>query len=534
MSAQSTTYNDNLAMIRQNPALLSSLALLHRGLEKESLRVTPAGKLSQTAHPISLGSALCHSRITTDYSEALLEFITPVRNSIQGVLSDLEKTHQFTYQSLASQQEMLWTASMPCQLGEEKDIPVARYGNSNVAQMKTVYRLGLGHRYGRQMQTISGIHYNFSLSERFWANYQRALGSTQDHAEFKTDQYFHMIRNFRRFVPLLVYLFGASPALCRSFLKGNQPHSLQPFDDHTWYGEYATSLRMGDLGYQSSAQESLSICYNSLDDYITSLRKGITEPHADYQDIGLKDADGNYQQLNTALLQIENEFYSTIRPKRVAASGEAPINALARGGVEYIEVRCVDINPFLPMGIDGREIQFLDLFLLFCLLQPSPTFNGTDFQRAQNNLKKVVERGRDPELKLEPLSTDQQPQAHFRDWAAQLLQSMKPLAQLLDSMHAGNDYQNTMQLQSLKIEDDALTPSAQVLQSMRDNELTFAQFMLNQASYWQSHFCDQRMPDKVKQNYEAQAADSLAKQATIEEADNMAFDDYLKDFYQQY
>ncbi|CAA0116936.1 Glutamate--cysteine ligase [BD1-7 clade bacterium] len=534
MSATPNTYAQNLSMIRQNPALLSSLALLHRGIEKESLRVTPTGKLAQTGHPLSLGSALCHPKITTDYSEALLEFITPVRNSVDGALGDLEATHRFTYQMLANQQEVLWPASMPCQLGEEKDIPVARYGNSNVATMKTIYRVGLGHRYGRQMQTISGIHYNFSLSERFWANYQRLLDNTEGHDQFKTEHYFHLIRNFRRYVPLFVYLFGASPALCRSFLKGGQPHNLSQFDEHTWYGPHSTSLRMGDLGYSSSAQEKIYICYNSLDDYIQSLRKAITEPHEAYENIGLKNADGDYQQLNTSLLQIENEFYSTIRPKRVAASGEAPINALARAGVEYIEVRCIDINPFLPMGIDSGEIQFLDLFLLYCLFQPSPAFVGEDFERCQRNLKKVVAEGRDPALEIEALSTDSQPITGFIEWASHLLDDMRPLAELLDTLHAGTPFQTILLMQRKKLDDPSLTPSQQILTSMQSNGQTFAEFMGHQAKHWQSHFCGDSLSDNALAQHQALAADSIAKQETIESADNMAFDAYLQDFYQQY
>ena len=527
----SNTYRDHLNLIRQQPALLNALANLSRGIEKESLRTNNDGSLSQSLHPQTLGSALCHSKITTDYSEALLEFITPVHGTIQGALAELSDIHHFTYQKLAQQDELLWTSSMPCQLGAEKDIPVAVYGSSNVATMKTVYRYGLGQRYGRHMQTVSGIHYNFSVSDNFWAHYQRALGNTDANADFKTQQYFNLIRNFRRHVPLLVYLFGSSPALCRSFLKAGQDHNLEKFDDHTWYGRYATSLRMGDLGYQSSEQDSLFVCYNCIDDYIVSLKAAIKDSHPAYEKIGLFNAEGEQHQLNTSLLQIENEFYSTIRPKRIAASGEAPINALARGGVEYIEVRCMDINPFSPIGIDLETAKFLDLFLLYCLLSDSPKLNPVECKLTEENLKLVVEQGRKPGLQLQQVDGSQ---VDFKTWGLELLQDMQPLAEVLDSLKADKNYHASLSQQSKKMLDVSLTPSALVLQQMRDKKLSFAEFSRQQSQHWQQHFINKTMITEIKERFEAYAADSIAQQKTIEAADKGDFAAYLADFYSQY
>ena len=522
-------FDQNLDIIRKTPAILPSLANIQRGIEKESLRVQPSGRLAYTAHPQGLGSALCHPKITTDYSESLLEFITPVHNSVRGCLQDLTEIHQFVYEELEKQDEMLWTSSMPCQLGKADEIPVAQYGISNVAKMKTVYRLGLGHRYGRPMQTISGIHYNFSLSDKFWANYKLARHNTQTMSDFKTDQYFGLIRNFRRLAPLLIYLFGASPALCRSFLQGREP-DLDKFDDHSWYGRYATSLRMGDLGYTSSAQSSLSVCYNSLQEYIASLRKAITEPHPDYETIGIKDKNGNYQQLNTSLLQIENEFYSLIRPKRIAASGEAPINALARGGIEYIEVRCLDINPFTAVGIDSETIHFIDLFLIYCLLQESPLCLDNECRQTRLNITNTVRSGRAPDFCLEfdgstiPLT----------EWANRLLSDMQPMAAILDSLHATPVYQNAIHTQKARLDNPNLTPSAQVLQTMRDENITFAEFARRQSMIWKNHFAGNRLTPGKRDYFEELAADSVVQQKTIEAADAVPFEQYLKDFYQQY
>lgn len=526
----SATLVNNLRLLQGNAALLKSLCTLNRGIERESLRVTPQGKLALTPHLKSLGSTLCHPKITTDYAEALLELITPVHNSIGSCIEDLDDIHRFVYEELARQQEMLWSSSMPCQLGKAEDIQIAQYGTSNIAKMKMAYREGLAHRYGKAMQTISGIHYNFSLSDKFWPTYQQALGNQEPINTFKTARYFGLIRNFRRWVPLLVYLFGASPAVCRSFLQGQQQHQLTPFDEHSWHGEFATSLRMGDLGYQSSAQNALFVCYNTLDNYIESLRKAITVPHPDYAALGIRNADGSYRQLNTSLLQIENEFYSVIRPKRITASGEAPINALKRGGVEYIEVRCMDINPFTPMGIDARTMRFLDLFLLFCLFEDSPEFTDAECLNIGSNLKAVVANGRAPSC---PLTMNGE-NIEFREWAHGLLNAMLPLAQTLDTLHATQTYQATWMEQAAKVANTELTPSAQVLATMRRESITFAEFSRRQSEQWRGYFAEKPLPASKRAVFEELAADSLVQQKAIEAADTLAFDVYLNNFYQQY
>src|SRR5690606_12149910 len=274
----------------------ATFAGILRGLEKESLRVLPDGTLAQTDHPSGLGSALKHPHITTDYSEALLEFITEPFRKVDDLLQQLEDVHRFTYQQLDQQGERLWPASMPCALGSDDQIPVARYGTSNSGTMKTIYRVGLGHRYGRAMQTIAGVHYNFSFSAELWEWLRTQEDSSESLQDFKTRRYFGLIRNFRRYFWLLIYLFGASPAVCSSFVKGRE-HRLQPLgsDGYTLHLPYATSLRMGDLGYQSSAQEALLVDYNQLSSYLQTLCGAITRSHPAYADIGLLDEQGQYR-----------------------------------------------------------------------------------------------------------------------------------------------------------------------------------------------------------------------------------------------
>lgn len=523
------SFLDNLKRIQSSPVALQALGKLQRGLEKESLRVDQQGQLAQTAHPQTLGSALCHPRITTDYSESLLEFITPVHTCVSSCLQALNDIHRFTYASLNQSQEMLWQTSMPCPLKDAEYIPVAQYGSSNVAKMKTVYRLGLGLRYGRNMQAISGVHYNFSLNDSFWSNYQRLCGDTKALQDFKTEQYFGLIRNFQRSAPIFAYLFGASPALCKSFVQDNQ-HNLQTLDDHTLYSPYATSLRMGDLGYQSSAQQSLFVCYNSLDNYISSIRKAIKVPHSDYAAFGTHDADGQWHQLNTALLQIENEFYSIIRPKRVAASGEAPVNALARGGVEYIEIRCIDINPYAANGIDADTMRFLDMLLLSCLIKPSEQLNDVDCKNNYHNFKAVVSDGRDPDLTL-AIKDEKVP---FSTFANDVLDDLKPIAELLDSLHANDVYSQCLEQQYAKVADSSKTPSATMLATMQNENLSFFEFSQRQNQQWQQHFLAHPLSDNDRNMFFELAENSLAQQHAIEQTDTQSFESYLENFYQQY
>ena len=519
----------NLATIKQHPALLQSLTRIQRGIERECLRISNTGNLAQTDHPYHLGSALSHPKITTDYSESLLEFITPVHQSVSGVLQSLNEVHRFTYQTLAEQDELIWSASMPNQLGDEKDIPIAKYGNSNVAKMKNIYRHGLGLRYSRHMQTIAGIHYNFSLPDKFWANYQHITKNTDSAELFRTEKYFGLIRNFRRVAPLFVYLQGASPALSKSFLQ-DQNHQLEVLDSDTLYSPYATSLRMSDLGYQSSAQEQLFVCYNSLENYIDTLKAGINTSYPDYSITGIKSDNGQYQQLNDSLLQIENEFYSIVRPKRVAASGEAPLNALARAGVEYIEIRCIDIDPYSPTGIDEHTLRFLDLLLLYCLFSDSPQVTGQQCSEHTENLKTVVDRGREPGLNIKENGIN----IDFKQWCEDELKAIQELALILDSLRANNDYTICINKQLEKVATPSLTPSAEVLSDMRRHNLSFNAFGLQQSKHWQTYFSSKPLTGSLLKRFSELAENSHAQQKAIEAATQIPFDEYLEDFYLQY
>ncbi len=520
----------HLAAFAQAPANASLKGIL-RGLEKESLRITPKGKLAQTGHPAGLGSALKHPHITTDYSEALLEFITEPLDNIPALLQQLDDIHRFTYQELAKDDERLWPASMPSQLPADADIPVARYGSSNSGTMKTIYRVGLGHRYGRSMQTIAGVHYNFSLPDDFWRELQQQEGDSQELQAFKTQRYFALIRNFRRYFWLLVYLFGAAPAVSNSFVDGRK-HRLHAFGDdaQTQHLPFATSLRMGDLGYQSDAQQSLFVCYNNVTSYLRTLCGAITQPHPAYEAIGVKDDAGNYKQLNTSLLQIENEFYSSIRPKRTTQSGETALQALRLRGVEYIEVRCVDLNPYEPLGVSEEQLRVIDSFLLYCLLSDSPETPEDEYAEWQENQKRIVYSGRDPVLTLLRDGNE----VAFKDWAQEILERSLECAELLDQSYGGADYVNALNKQFAKLSNPELTPSARVLADLKTQDKSFFEHTLALAEAHRKYFSERPLTADKQEEFKTQAAQSLAAQTHLEQSPQIPFDDYLAKYYEQY
>jgi glutamate--cysteine ligase len=494
-----------------SPALLKSI---RRGIEKESLRVRPDGALALTPHRPELGSALKHPHITTDFSESLIELITGVHTGVEACLEELKRIHQFV--TLHIGDEVLWGASMPCSLPDENAIPIARYGASNIGRAKTVYRIGLSHRYGRRMQMIAGLHYNFSLPDAAWP-----LPGYRDASE----AYFALIRNFRRHAWLLLYLFGASPAVCSSFVEGRR-HALEELAPGTLYLPHATSLRMGRLGYLSEAQDSLAVSYNSLESYTACLDDVLTRPYAPYAAIGIREGN-EYKQLATSLLQIENEFYSTIRPKRVIRPGERPLHALRERGVEYVEVRAMDLDPFSPIGINADTVRFLDVFLLHCLLTDSPPDTREELQAIGRNKLRAASRGREPGLRLDR----QGDMVELRDWGTQVLAECEPIAQALDRAHAGAAYREALAAAVRAVDDPAPLPSARVLAEMQQSYgSSYAHFALARSLEHAKTLRSEPLPAEVEARFARLAKESIRKQKEIEAADKVPFETYRQKY----
>ncbi len=497
------------------------------GLEKESLRVSPDGHIAQTDHPRSLGSALTHPNITTDYSEALLEFVTPPFASVNSALKYLNELQTFVYQQLEN--EFLWATSMPCVIGGEQSIRIAEYGSSNIGRMKNVYRRGLGHRYGKTMQVIAGVHFNYSYPDSFWAHYREALESQTALADFKNQHYFALTRNLLRFSWLIPYLFGASPAVCKSFFGGKETN-LKEYDQHTYYEPYATSLRVADIGYQNNLEEDagLYVDYSSLETYVSTLKYGIETPHSVYEAIGVKK-DGQWQQLNANILQIENEYYSAVRPKPLLNGNQKPTSALRERGTQYIELRLLDVNAFDPLGINETQLYFLEGFILFCLLHESPPIQRDEYKALKYNQNLAARSGRDPDTYL----WRQGQKIKLRDWAYELCQAMEGFFELLDTVDASNNYTQALKTQTEAVLDANLTPSARMLACMKESGEGFYEFALRMSQKHQRYFQVQALSDLHRQQLVDQVQYSLEKQQAIETADKMSFEQFLDNYFKQ-
>lgn len=513
---------NSLEMLDRAKALPLLAAGLH-GIERETLRVSPQGCLAQTPHPQALGAALTHPYITTDYSEALLEFVTPALPGVTETVAFLTDLHAFTYRHISA--ELLWPASMPCVLGDDDSIPIARYGSSNSGMMKHIYRRGLGHRYGRKMQTIAGVHFNYSLAEPLWPVLREAEKSSTEPTAYRSQRYFDLLRNFQRHGWLIPFLFGASPAICRSFLGGRQ-HDFQELDRCTWYAPHATSLRMSDIGYKNKAQAGLKISYANLNDYLDGLQTALRTEDPEYAAIGTQ-VNGEWRQLSTSILQIENEFYSFIRPKHPAQRGERPTAALQRGGVQYVEVRALDCDPYAPAGVTEESLRFIEALLLYCLFTASPPLTPDEQRAIEHNQLLVARQGRAPDLQL-ALNGKERP---LREWAMDILDALNDICLALDGGQQHGPYQQALAAQRAKLEDFALLPSARVVADLRTNGSSLLHEALRLAYAHRQTLQAHALPETRAAEFTRLAASSLIEQQELEHSDTLDFADYLQRYY---
>ena len=497
------------------------------GLEKESLRVNSEGNIAQTPHPKVLGSALKNPWITTDYAEAMLELITPPCDRAYKSLDFLLDVETFVYQHIDN--ELLWTTSMPCVIRGEDDITIAQYGISNAGKMKSVYRQGLAERYGKMMQVISGIHFNYSVATEFWPAFQEVEGDTSAEQDFINKRYMGMTRNIQRYGWIIPYLFGTSPAICKSFLAGiPKPETMKLFKEFTCYEPYGTSLRMGDIGYTNSKEDDRGIKanYNSLAAYIESLRCAINMPHKEYEDIGLKAGD-EYLQLNTNVLQIENEYYSSVRPKQILDGFEKPTDALERRGIQYVELRSVDINAFRPAGMTHRQLYFLEMFMMFCLLQESPEITEQEAKEIDANQSIVAHQGRKPDLQLSRNGEN----ISLKNWATELLNEMSGVADLLNKAHDETCYAKAIKSQMALVEDPDKTPSAMVLDDIMNRDGSYYHFAKRKSEEHRDFFLERKLALETQQKIERVAENSLKEQAELEAKNGLDFDTFLQKYF---
>ncbi len=514
--------------LKKLDALRAPLLLLDStltGIEKENLRTTKSAHIAQTPHPSSLGATLTHPFITTDYSESLLEMITPPVNSQTALFSWLEKLHTYIYSHLG--QELLWAPSMPCTIASPNDVPVAQYGPSHQGRMRTLYRVGLGHRYEKKMQTIAGIHFNYSLPQSFWQIWHDMQASKQNLQMTIDSSYFAMLRNYLRHGWLIDYLFGASSAFDRSFLSHNPPAGLLAYKNNTYYAPYGCSLRMSDLGYHNKTQKELNISFNSVQEYAQGLAHAIHTPYPPYQEIFKKY--GADAQINANLLQIEAEFYAPIRPKRVVSKTQRQSQALLKQGVEYLEVRAIDINPYEPCGITKQQVCFTEMFLLYCLLQDSPDFTDQDYKIASENTQKVVLEGRKMGCELQAFNTQQA--VLLTQWAETIFESLNQIADFLDKHTQDKRYTHAYNYYKEKIAHPELLPSARMLDDLFTNYESFTELGLELSQKNKDYFLNKHVSELEMADLNQLTQESLQKKQQIETEQTGSFAEFLNDYF---
>lgn len=498
---------------------------IQRGVERETLRILPDGSLSSMPFPAEIGSALTHPWITTDFAEPMLEFITPVNTNIDYTLTFLRDLHRYT--NIQIRDELMWPLSMPCFIGKEEDILLAQYGSSNEGRLKTLYREGLKNRYGAMMQIISGVHYNFSLPQAFWQA-KEGIKNTEEGQDIISDGYLSLIRNYYRFGWVIPFLFGASPSICPSFIKDQK--KLAEFskqNNGSYFLPYSTSLRLSDIGYTNDAQKQLGITFNDLETYVRGIQKATHTRSEKFSQMGVK-VDGVYRQINDNILQIENEFYAPIRPKRVPRKDETPSEALLRGGIEYIEVRSLDINPFSPIGITEEQIRFVDLFLIWCVLAPAPKMSSDELQCAKVNWNRVILEGRKPGQIISMGCGD-----HHEPLAKvghNLFKDLLRVADVLDHKDSQKRYRQVCEHLDVMFDHPELTLSARTLQAISD--MGTAKFGFALAKQYKQQLNAEPLQILTEKDFICQRNQSLAKQKCKEEEQQLSFDEYIKQISQ--
>ncbi|HMI36438.1 MAG TPA: glutamate--cysteine ligase [Steroidobacteraceae bacterium] len=498
-----------------------ALAGGRRGLEREGLRVTPAGRVSAHPHPRALGSALCNPHITTDFSEALLELVSPTFTDNAALVKYLGDLHHFVARFLG--EELLWAGSMPGEIAGEAEVPIANYGRSHRGQFKEVYRRGLKTRYGAMMQAIAGAHFNYSFPAHFWPLWAELLEARQADTDFISARYFDLLRNYRRHGWLALYLFGVSPALCASFMQDRDDPELRPLGPATLHLPHATSLRMSDLGYRNRNQAAVNVSVNALSEYLHDISTATHTVHPPFAALGVR-VDGEYRQLNANILQIENEYYSNIRPKRAPRALESTGRALARAGVEYVELRALDLCIFEPIGICADEMHFMEAFAALCLLRDSEPLGASEQEQLDRNHLLVARRGREPGLKLERGGRA----VPLQEWAAALLDELMGVCELLDAGDAGRPHRRALQRQRDKLSDAALTPSARLLHELHRAGVGYAEYTRHLSAQHRARLLEPAGHDPLTlAGFSAEAAESLQEQERQEAADRGSFEEYL-------
>ncbi len=414
------------------------------GLEKENLRVKEGGRLDQSDHPVSKSDPF-YDAIVKDFAVSQVEFVTKPMKTPGAALDEMKRLQDHFLETYDSH---LWPFSMPCHIDKEEDIRIAEFDDSEEGRAARGYREMLAQRHGKKMQLISGVHYNFSYSDDLVAMYQKLyMPDALNMKQVKNNLYFHVARNLLRYKWLLIYLYGASPFVDASY-KEDVTKELKSIEHccaccneaHTFYEDYGTSLRMSRYGYHNKLQEEMSISYNHLEEYIEHMRNGIDQ----------------------GILQKESEYYAPLRFKNSKGIKGSMLNALEADGVEYLELRLFDLNPYEVYGMTEEQMYLTHLFLVCSIIKSSPWISKEEMNQIYANGQLVSLFGR-----KEGQEVFYRGDYHtIPKLGSQILEDLREIASLLDRNDPNGPY-----LRAVKSAEEVLADPTMLISSKLTKEL---------------------------------------------------------------
>ena len=400
------------------------------GIEWEALRVKRDGKLSLTPHPEVFGDKLKNPVVTTDFSESQIEIITPTFNTIDEAFNTFSILSDIVNFSLPDD-EYLWFQSLPCILPYWDKIPIAQYSENGKASQK--YREDLAKKYGVKKQMISGVHFNFSFSDEFLEKLRKLTHENLSIKEFKNIVYLKIARNYIRYCWLIIYLTGCSIAAHKSF-SNECIHLMDGYDNRgSYYSTKGPSYRNSSCGYKNL--KNLFPSYDSVDEFTCDVQEFIDRGD-------LSEAKELYTQIR-------------LKPKRP----EDMLNSLRKDGIEYVEIRSLDINPFYKSGLVKHDMKFLHLFLIYMLLKQEPDYPDWQME-AKINEEKAAEMAYVDSMRLLRNGSE----VTLKSWAADIINEMYGMCEVL-----GINEQQTLELILLRIKDSNLTYGKRLLQLIKNN-----------------------------------------------------------------
>lgn len=456
------------------------------GIERETHRTDHEGEIALTPHPKKFIDKQIIEQITVDFAESQLEFVTKPHRSLSQVFADLEQIYELASQNING--EFMWPFSMPPRLPAEADIPIARFSYMENGQEKEIYRRGLAVRYGKKIQMISGIHFNYSFDERLLNLLFEKYSSNQSKQDFINELYMKIGRNMLNYRWLLIYLFGASPVADVSYqtvfdekIKNNESEWLRQCFDQLDLLEHATSIRSSRFGYSTEIEDKYHVSYNQLDQYITDLRGILATKNKEYAMMGTENS-GEQIQLNTNELQHEGEFYAPIRFKQILGRDETLLDALERRGIGYFELRILDVNPFAKLGITREQADFIHLLILLCLFEENEGLTPEQQRLANKNHQLVALFGRQSNLKLFKPTGEE---ILLQTWAQEIFNKVCSIANLLDQIIGDTYYIDIVNAEARKLTDKSLLPSDQIITEIEESGDSFLELGLRLARRYQ-------------------------------------------------